>query len=271
MRNGRYFAMVPRDQIVRLPLSIAAKVYLVIKSYPGAFDRGVVGNLSLSQIARLVGTGRHNVPRAIRRLEADGFLSTVHGGPRGHTKNLYMLPAEDDDGETTVAEKSGITPDTRSGLTVETGSALTVETRSGLTPENPLERVERKEILGEGAPSALPRPTKKAVSSREPVRSRQGALLLPIKGGARPAYDIAAYQPPRELEEWAWRKYGVDANDELAARQLSRPPAAGRSLAAARPRQGLPELDPPRGEIRRRRPAPPGAAFEARLDFGRRQ
>jgi DNA-binding MarR family transcriptional regulator len=109
MKNGRYFAMVPREQIAGLPTgsAIDTKVWLVIRSF--AFDRLVARDVGYSEIAKLVGIDRKNVPRSVRRLEAGGFLNRVRGGPRGHTKNIYLLPtaAGDDlaDAETSVPHR----------------------------------------------------------------------------------------------------------------------------------------------------------------------
>ena len=218
MKNGRYFAIVRRDEIERLPAgsTIAVKVYLVIRSF--AFDRGVVGDLSLSQIAQLVGTARHNVPRALRRLEADGFIIVVRGGPRGHIKNRYLLPAEEDDDETadaatdgltaetrsglmadtrsglTAETRSGLTAETRSGLTAETRSGLTAETRSGLTAENTLERVERKEILREGQARARGPASRKKLPLRQ-SRLQAGKARCCCRSTASAPATVPAHRP----------------------------------------------------------------------------
>ena len=225
MKNTRYWALVPREQIAGLPTASAidTKVWLVIRSF--AFDRGVARDVGFSEIAKLAGIDRKNVPRSIRRLEAAGSFSVVRGGPRKHIKNIYLLPNDAGDDQTAISEGSVLnsedTPGEKSVLSGEDTSVLNTEDRSVLSAEDPLETLERREILERGvAREARPRPAKKGVSSIKPVAGRQQTLLLPIDGAGKrngalqPACDITAYQPPAGIIEWAREKFGVEATDE---------------------------------------------------------
>src|SRR5271165_5270328 len=165
MKNGRrnnHFMIVTRDEIAGLPIPVKARVLSVLRTFAWR-GRGVTSN-SHSEIAGLVGTARRNVPRVIRRLEADGALTVVRGYPRGHTANTYRLPYVAEDEATDAAGESVLNP----------------ETRSVLNPEDPIEIRETREILsdrGERARGARTPSTKKTISA--PVAGRQGALLLP--------------------------------------------------------------------------------------------
>jgi hypothetical protein len=207
MKSGDYFAIVRRGEIATLPISIAGRTELAIRTF--AFDRGVA-QVSYGTLAEIVSCDRKNMPRVVRSLEARGRLKIVRGDPRG---NHYLLP---------VGEGRGVLNGEDGGvLNGEDRGVLNSEDRGVLNTEDPIERIEIQKTppLGGGRTRARGAPPSPGVGGGG-SKSRQGNLLLPVNGtGKRQAdsgghrqraCDIAAYQPSPEVLAWALDEYDLD-------------------------------------------------------------
>lgn len=210
--NGPHFAPIPH-WLARLELSGREfRVLTVIASRCGkpSSERspdGVIetriARIGTHRIADETNIARRHVQTIIRRLMARGILGLLRGGGRGHVTEYRVIFKRE--GDVVNCAENGAFSEAENSP--ESGPETAPFTGLNCTEYGaPTESVQKERT----PPSGESRAREGEDFSLDGVDSKQGVLLLPIKGGGQRMAPLRRYNPPDALVDFA-AQLGVNA------------------------------------------------------------